>query len=82
LGLNTRLVAVCYLANMETKPTLTPAQRETLRREVRQDLEKFTQAEIRRQLGEKATRELVQEVCGDVLLKFFRTLTSRPNFWK
>ncbi len=67
---------------MESKTSLTTKERESFRRELRQELEKFVREEIRRQLGDKVTQQQTQEICGEVLLKFFRTLTSRPTFWK
>lgn len=71
---------------MEKKPELSAADRDKLRqqlvRELKPQLEDFIRQEIKRQLGSKATRDNVQEITLDVLLRFFRSLGNRSTFFK
>lgn len=71
---------------MDDKSPMTSAERDQLRkhllRELKPAVEDFVRAEVKRQLGEKAHRDAVQELTLEVLFKFFRNLANRNSFFK
>jgi hypothetical protein len=67
---------------MEAKTSLTDAQLRRVVSLLKPQLEDFVRAETKRQLGERATRDQIQEIALDVLFKFYRQLANRSSFFK